>query len=225
MTESTATPIEGWSKEDKFNLLRAIREFGSHDIEKIQGFMFSKSCEEISGAIEYYRSKALQNPNAKKKREKRKLNTTTTPLGRWAAALIDNKSYDELRTDISTALRLVAEFEERSPKTCTEQYNFGAVYQTLANALDGRVLSDDQKVNALIEKCLIDAAILSKAFKCKSFVKDVINDIHLTTDWMDDIVLLKASDDSDLANIGHIICHKAYNPLNISINDLQCGKK
>ncbi|CAH4019333.1 uncharacterized protein LOC123707386 [Pieris brassicae] len=224
MSETTATPVEGWSKEEKFNLLRAIREFGSHDIEKIQGFMFSKSCDEISGAIEYYRSKAFQNPNVKRKREKRKLNTSTTPLGRWASALMDNKGYDELRTDISTALRLVAEFEERSPKTCTEQYNFGAVYQALANALDGRVLPDDQKVNALIEKCLIDTAVFSKAFKRNSLVKDVINDINLSTDWMDDIVLLKASDDSDLANIRHIIGHKAYNPLNISINHLQCGK-
>ncbi|XP_047515044.1 uncharacterized protein LOC125056130 [Pieris napi] len=224
MTESTATPIEGWSKEEKFNLLRAMREFGSQDIEKIQGFMFSKSYEEISGAIEYYRSKAFQNPNVKKKREKRKLNTSTTPLGHWASALMDNKGYEELRTDISTALRLVAEFEERSPKTCTEQYNFGAVYQALANALDGRVLSDDQKVNTLIEKCLIDTAIFSKAFKTTGFVKDVIKDMNLT-ESIDDIVVLKASDDSDLANIRHIISHKAYNPLNISINDLQCGKK
>lgn len=221
MTELQKKLIEGWSKEEKFNLLRAMREFGSRDIEKIQSLITSKTCKEIAKAIEYYRAKAFINPQVLRKREQRKINICATPLGRWAKALTDTKSYDELKTDIATALRLIADFEERSPKACTEQYNFGKAYHTLANALDGRILPDDPKENTLLEKCLIDTANASKTLKTFS-VQDVISDIVISADWVDDnIIIHKANENAELANIRCILNQREYNPLQLSENHLK----
>ncbi|CAG4937401.1 unnamed protein product [Colias eurytheme] len=212
-SDTEARTLEGWTKEEKFQLLQALKEYGCSDIDQIQSFICSKTTKEIKDAIKFYNRKALQNPAVLKKKKKRTANASIAPIASWAKLLTDTKSFDELNTEIALALRLIAEFEDKPPVVCTNKVDFKAAYSYLANALEGKPLPDNKFVKAIFEKCLYDIAVASKSFLKPQTLKKLIKDMNLCDQGIK--INSQASNSTEFTTIKYLANQGQYNPLNI----------
>ncbi|CAK1553589.1 unnamed protein product [Leptosia nina] len=216
-TNPKAENLKNWTRSEKFELLRALQEFGS-DIEQIDYYISTKSRKEIEQAIEYYKSKALQNPEVIRKRNRRIASKSTAPLTNWASALSDSRSFEELQTDTATALRLIADFEDKPPLVSTDKYDFKSAYQILANALDGKVLPNDIKSKSLVDKCVIDTAYFSTTYKKPTFIKGILSNV--TFSESDVYLPPELGESPEEMNLSYLIQQREYNPLNLTFNDI-----
>lgn len=207
----------GWSREDKYTLLQAIKFSDSSDIERIQLSLPSKTTEEISQVIAFYKKKAQEHPKVKDRmtRERRAMtNISQVPLSQWTKLLTDTFTYKELETETATALRLIAEFDNIPGAVCTGGVDFKAVYHALANSMEGKSLPDDKLINAILEKCIIETAYSSKAFIRNTAFKNVIHQINLTDKEISSFP--RPTDNHELNTLRHLSSQRRYNPLNIS---------
>ncbi|XP_038210812.1 uncharacterized protein LOC119831494 [Zerene cesonia] len=212
-SETETRTLEGWAKEEKFQLLQALNEYGCTDVDNIQSFLSYKTREEVETAINFYNRKALQNPAVISKRKKRRANSSIIPIANWAKLLTDTKSFEELNTEIALALRLIAEFEDKPPVVCTDKIDFKAAYSCLANALEGKPLPDNIFIKAIFEKCLYDIAVASKSFLKPQTLKKIISDINITDHGIK--INSQVTNTTEFTTIKYLASQGQYNPLNI----------
>ncbi|XP_061377779.1 uncharacterized protein LOC133319007 [Danaus plexippus] len=206
--------LEGWTKQEKFNLLQAIKENGSQYIQLISNFIPTKSEEEIKMAISYYKKKALEHPTTWiQKNIRRANNLPVIPLSVWAKNIIDTHSFESLGTETAAALRLIAQYEDRPASVCTANIDFKKAYTILADALEGKTIPHDHYILPVFEKCILETALTSKAYMKSSAYKQVIQSINNNTQ---EVNLFKVpDDDNELIALRHLACQISYNPLNI----------
>ncbi|CAH0727751.1 unnamed protein product, partial [Brenthis ino] len=216
---TSGTKLEGWSKEEKFELLQALKEYGSQNIDQIRNYITTKNEEEVRKAMQFYKEKALLQSNSQQKKVKKINNAPVIPLASWAKFITDSYGYEELQTETATALRIIADFEIKPPGVCTEKIDFRKVYHMLADATEGKQLPNDKLITAVFDKCIIETALTSKAFIKSTTYKQILQSIN-TTD-IDINVFSKPTDNIELATLRHLTSQKCYNPLNITENYLK----
>lgn len=213
-TNSAEGKLEGWTKEQKFELLEALKEVGSQNVEQIHEYLSYKTQDEIKTALEYYKKKASACPTPAQKRE-RKINVPTRPIIKWAKFIADSHEFEDLQTETATALRLIANFEDKPPATCTERIDFKKVYHVMADALEGKPLSEEPYVMALLDKCVIETALTSKTLcRGSTSIKNILQR-SCNPDEADVKPFTAPTTDLELLTLRHFISKKNYNPLNI----------
>ncbi|XP_075970497.1 uncharacterized protein LOC142972927 [Anticarsia gemmatalis] len=207
--------IEGWTKEEKFYLLQGLKVFKSHDIERIHEYISTKSPEQIVMAINHYKAIAAKHPVFQKRNAERakKCLKPRVPLSSWAKLLIDNRTLDELKTETSTAIRMIADLESIPPPVCTGNIDFRKLYHTIASAMEGKALTPDKITVAILNKCITETAMASKAFIKNSSYKYVINSIDLSDKEIN--TFPKPTENQDLSVLRHLASQKCYNPFRI----------
>lgn len=208
------TRLEGWNKQEKFQLLQALKDCGSQNIKQICCYISTKSEEQIKKAIQFYKEKAAIQTKARLHDAKRKKNTPIIPLASWAKCLTDSYGFDELQTETSTALRLIADFEVKPLGVCTEKIDFRKVYHLLADATEGKSLPNENSLMAIIDKCIIETALTSKAFIKNTSYKQFLQSINVSE--MNINAFIKPTDNMELATLRHLSSQANYNPLNIT---------
>ncbi|XP_047527195.1 uncharacterized protein LOC125064280 [Vanessa atalanta] len=211
--------LKGWTKEEKFQLLQALKEHGLHNIKEIIKCFVNKSEDEIKGAIEYYKNKALVHPKMQEKKSKKCNNLPTIPLASWAKFLIESYGFEDLQTETATALRIIADFEDKPPAVCTNKFDFKKIYHMLADALEGKPIPHDKLTMAMFDKCIVETALTSKAFIRSTAYKQILQSINISEKNMN--VLTKPTEDNELSILRHLASQKNYNPLNIPENYLK----
>ncbi|XP_045764650.1 uncharacterized protein LOC123866913 [Maniola jurtina] len=211
--------LEGWTKEEKFELLEALREVGTNDVEKIKELISNKTEVEIRSALDFYINKALATPTIRRK--ERKVFPPVVPLAGWAKYIIDTHGLKEYQTETYIALRLIAEFEDKPPSVMTEKIDFRKLYQILAEALEGKPLSKDKYISSVIYKCIVETALTSKAFNkgstCfKSILQASCNPVEEDVNEFS-----QPTDNVEFATLRNVSSRKNYNPLNIPVNNLR----
>lgn len=215
--------VEGWTKDEKYDLLLGLKTFGSYDIEKISSAIPNKTTEQIKNAIDYYKKKALNCPvtdMVKTKKEKNLIKSTTTiPLAGWAKLLTDSLQFKDLHTETATALRMIADFEHIPSASCTESIDFRKIYHNLANALDGKALPEDNLIKIILEKCAVETALTSKSFMRTSAYKNIVHTI--TVSDSENNVFPRSLENQELSTLRFLASQRSYNPLNIPENFLK----
>ncbi|XP_026485807.1 uncharacterized protein LOC113393236 [Vanessa tameamea] len=211
--------LKGWTKEEKFQLLQALKEHGLHNIKEIIECFVNKSEDEIKRAIEYYKNKALIHPKMQEKKSKKCNNLPTIPLASWAKFLIESYGFEDLQTETATALRIIADFEDKPPAVCTNKFDFKKIYHMLADALEGKPIPHDKLTMAMFDKCIVETALTSKAFIRSTAYKQILQSINISEKNMN--VLTKPTEDNELSILRHLASQKNYNPLNIPENYLK----
>ncbi|KPJ05672.1 hypothetical protein RR46_00646 [Papilio xuthus] len=208
--------IENWSKEEKYNLFQALKVCDFQDYEKLSTFITTKSVDDIRGAINHYKNKISEHPALCKRVKKsiKKSGGSLIPLADWAKFLTESINLKDLRTETATALRLIADFEEFPVPICTNNVDFSKIYHTLANALEGKTLTKDKMIISMVEKCLIDSALTSKAFIRSSSYKNVLKSLNISDKELNSFP--HYTDNQELTNIRHLASLRSYNPLNLS---------
>lgn len=213
--------IKDWSQEEKYHLLHALKTCGRHDIEKIQEYVISKSLEETKAAVDYYTSIALQHPLFQKPKQlmSKSSRKARAPLTDWAKLLTDNLSYNELRTETPTAVRMIADMEKIPSANCTENIDFRKVYHQIANSMEGKPVTPDLGTSAVLHKCLIETALSSKAFIKTTAFRYIIKNIDLSDREIN--TFPRPTDDEELAILRHLASQRSYNPLNVPEENLK----
>ncbi|XP_046960307.1 uncharacterized protein LOC124530277 [Vanessa cardui] len=211
--------LKGWTKEDKFQLLQALKEHGLHNTKEIIECFVNKSEDEVKGAIEYYKNKALVHPKMQEKKSKKCNSLPTIPLASWAKFLIESYGFEDLQTETATALRIIADFEDKPPAVCTNKFDFKKIYYMLADALEGKPIPHDKLTMAMFDKCIVETALTSKAFIRSTAYKQILQSINISEKNMN--VLTKPTEDNELSILRHLASQKNYNPLNIPENYLK----
>ncbi|CAG9785140.1 unnamed protein product [Diatraea saccharalis] len=213
--------LEGWTKCDKFDLLQALKIYGSHHYEEIQKMMPHKSINEIKTMIEYYRQKAKCHPSITEKTNDKKIihSISKVPLAMWAKLLTESLNFNELQTETVSALRLIADLEEIPSPVCTNNVDFKEIYLTIANAMEGKTLPDDPTINSILEKCIIETAYTSKSFIRNTSLRNVLDSINISEKEI--ISFPRPTDNIELATLRHLVAQRNYNPLNISEEHLK----
>ncbi|KPJ11334.1 hypothetical protein RR48_14973 [Papilio machaon] len=215
-SDSNTYGMENWTKEEKYNLFQALKVCDFHDYEKLSTFITTKSIDDIRGAIAHYKNKISKHPVLYKKVKKsiKKTGGNLIPLTDWAKFLTESLNLKDLRTETATALRLIADFEEFPAPICTNNIDFSKIYHTLANALEGKALTKDKMIISMMDKCLIDSALTSKAFIRSSSFKNVLKTLNMSDNELNSFP--HYTDNQELANIRHLASLRSYNPLNLS---------
>lgn len=211
--------LEGWTREEKYTLLTSLKIHGSQKIQQIRAEIPNKTEEEIRSAIDFYRKRSLQNrdtelPKFVAKPRKLPIKAPRIPLAQWAKVLTDTLPYKDLQTETKDAIRLIATFETFPHANNTEQIDFRKVYHQIADAMEGKSLIDDKLITEVLNTCLIDSVLHSKAFINPKVLKFIINSINLENR---DVVqgFNRPTKDCELATLRHLISQRNYNPLNI----------
>lgn len=217
--------LTGWNKEEKFQLLEALKEIGSQDVIQICTYIPTKNAEEVVTALNYYKSLCKTNSRKARQVQSKPNQATepTIPLASWAKHISDNHSFEEMQTETATALRLIADFEDRPTAVCTEGINFKKIYHTLADALEGKDLPEDKLSKKIIDKCAVETALTSKTFVRNNTFKQIFSlasGIDTEFEFMP-----KIPNNKELTNIRHLARQKSYNPLNIPENYLKASQK
>ncbi|XP_050343016.1 uncharacterized protein LOC126768766 [Nymphalis io] len=205
--------LKGWTKGEKFQLLQALKEHGLHNTKEIIECFVNKNEDDIKIAIEYYKKKALVHPIMQKKKAKKSNNLPIIPLASWAKFLIESYGFEDLQTETATALRIIADFEDKPPAVCTNKFDFKKIYYMLADALEGKPIPHDKLTMAMFDKCIIETALTSKAFIRSTAYKQILQSINIAEKNMN--VLTKPTEDTELSILRQLASQKNYNPLNI----------
>ncbi|CAH0627210.1 unnamed protein product [Chrysodeixis includens] len=209
--------IEGWTKEEKFDLMVALKNCGSHETGKIREYVTTRSFEEIEAAVFYYKQIAMKHPlfESKCKVEKtRQSRKPRMPLTGWAKLLTDSLRFNELHTETSTAVRLIADLETMPSPLCTGGVDFRQVYHQVANALEGKQLTTDLVTGAVLHRTITETALASKAFIKNTAYKYVLNEIDLSDKAIN--TFPRPTEDQELSVIRHLAAQRSYNPLRVS---------
>lgn len=216
IVEVSKDVIKGWTKDEKFYLLLALKTFGMHNIKKIQEYVSTKSLDETKAAVDYFKHIAIQHPVFEKRREVVKSKFTRkprVPLACWAQLLTDALNFNELRTETATAVRLIADLEKIPSPVCTDTIDFRQVYHQIANALEGKAVAPDLATTAILYKCVSETALSSKAFIKNVAYKYVINTIDLSDKEIN--MFPRPTEDKELSILRHLASQRSYNPLKV----------
>ncbi|XP_061709737.1 uncharacterized protein LOC133519698 [Cydia pomonella] len=207
--------LKHWTKDEIYELLQAIKVFGSQNVTCISQSIPNKSAQQIKDAIACYKERALSKQNPLKRKiwsSKKHVNRPPIPLISWAKFLQDSLSYKDLHTETATALRIIAEFDNIPAATHTENIDFRNIYHSIANAMEGKAIADNGPMVTILNKCIVDTALTSKAFMRLATLQNVV-------EWIDmsdkPCVLPRPTDNLELATLRHLASQRTYNPLGI----------
>ncbi|XP_047985838.1 uncharacterized protein LOC125226050 [Leguminivora glycinivorella] len=207
--------LKDWTKDEIYELLQTIKVFGSQNVTCISQSIPTKSEQQIKDAIECYKERAVSKHNPIKRKmwySRKHCNRPPIPLISWAKFLQDSLTFKDLHTETATALRIIAEFDNIPPAASTENIDFRNLYHALANAMEGKAIADDGPMLAILNKCIVDTALTSKAFMRLGTLQNII-------EWIDmsekPCVLPRPTDNFELATLRHLASQRTYNPLGI----------
>lgn len=209
-------PMQDWTEKEKYCFIKSLKLHGPEEINSIAEDVSTRNFEEIKAAIEYCirRATRLRNKTSDKRAQRsRRSKKPHMPLVDWGKLLTDNLSYNELRTETPTALRLIADLERIPSPECTDGIDFRNVYRQLANAMDGKPLNADLGTAAILHKCLIETALSSKAFIKTAALRNIITNIDLSEKEIN--MFPRPTEDHELAIIRHLASQRSYNPLKV----------
>lgn len=215
---------EEWTKDEKFVLFQALKDFGSYDIDSICQAVPTKSKEEIVETVNNFKKRAFKQqkgrPELRKKSQARHLRV---PLLSWAKLLIDSANFEDLKTDTANALRLIAKFENIPAPICTENIDFRCMYHVLANAMEGKALDQDYTIALVLDKCFTEAALVSKAFmKTTTLISIMENYLKAANTAHKELnTVYKAGTEPAEAAIKHLATRSNYNPFSIADSNFQ----
>lgn len=207
--------LEGWTKQEKYELLMGLKYYGSNEPAALIVSIPSKSLVEIQHAVNYYKRKALKHPTMNERKRKEKTNVKVfprIPIASWAKCLTDSSSYEDLQTETATALRLIADFENIPSPVCTNGIDFRKMYHFIADAMEGKSLPDGHQASTILDKCIVETALLSKSFMRNSTLQFLVENIDMKNQLNR---FPKATANNELGNIEHLLTQRNYNPLNI----------
>lgn len=207
---------QGWSNEDKYYLLQAIKCSHSNSIENIKTLLTTKSEKEIEETVKYYKKRAANHPFSTKtlppsRRALKKI--SRAPIAMWAKYLTDLYSYKELEAETSLALHLLADLDDIPAGVCTSGVDFKEIYHGLANAMEGKSLPVDKTINMILEKCILESAYAGKAFIRRTSFLNVLNAIYRSDK---EINVFRPTEKLELDAVRHLSSQRQYNPLNVS---------
>ncbi|XP_023935926.2 uncharacterized protein LOC112044338 [Bicyclus anynana] len=224
-TGSGNKQLEGWTKVDKFQLLQAFKKVGSN-VELIKEMIPYKTEAEIIEAVGYYKGLAYAqlpaaNPPPKVNKRKSSVKVPSTPLSEWAKLILDTHGTDGIQTATADALRLIAEYENRSDPIFTENIDFKKAYLMLADALEGKPIPDDKDIQAVFDKCIAETALTARELlKGNPALRELIQSLgNPATE--DSNKFAKPTEDAELTILRELITKMNYNPLNISEANLK----
>lgn len=215
---------EVWTKDEKFMLYQALKDFGSYDINSICLALPTKSKQQIEGAVNHYKNRAFkQNKGRPEGKRKTQAQYTRVPLLSWAKLLIDSSNFEELKTDTANALRLIAKFEHIPATICTENIDFRHLYHVLANAMEGKALQEDYTIALVLHKCFTEAALVSKAFMKNTTLISIMENYlkAVNTAHKEVNTVNKPGTEPAEAAITHLATKSNYNPFSISESNLK----
>uniref|UniRef100_A0A1E1WHD2 SANT domain-containing protein n=1 Tax=Pectinophora gossypiella TaxID=13191 RepID=A0A1E1WHD2_PECGO len=201
--------LSEWSKAEKYELLRILKQLGSHDIAAMQVAIPTKTSEQIQEAITYYKLKAYKVPSANGQKRKQKSDNnarSSLPLSNWAEFLTNTFTFEELQTEIAVALRIIADCSDIPPAACTDGVDYRKAYLLLANAVEGKPLPADKYQLLLINKCVLETALLSKAFIRNPILRHIIENMTITDQEVKNFPRIAAS--NELSTLLHLACQK-----------------
>lgn len=219
-----AVITEEWTKDEKFYLYQALKDFGSYNIDSICQAIPMKTKEQIVGAVNYYKKRAFkQHEGRPEGRRKAQTQHTRVPLLSWAKLLIDSSNFEELKTDTANALRLIAKFENIPATICTENIDFRHLYHVVANAMEGKALQEDYTIALVLDKCFTEAALVSKAFmKNATLISIMENYLKAANTAHKELnTVNKPGTEPSEAAIKHLATKSNYNPFSISESHLK----
>ncbi|PZC85350.1 hypothetical protein B5X24_HaOG201846 [Helicoverpa armigera] len=213
----------GWTRAEKFYLLKALEVTDRRNIEEIQDYLPNKSYDEVKAAIDYAVQEAYKRPEYKEAIAKlhkkyyrpNKWATPADPLARWAEKIKKSYPDKELRTETAVALRMIAECESVPPPSATENVDFREVYYQLANAIEGKPVTADIPTTAVLKKCLDETMIASRAFYRHSSPKHLLKLVIDAADEERTETLFARTSDQELSVLRSFVSQRSYNPLNI----------
>lgn len=213
-----------WTKDEKFYLYQALKDYGSYDIDAICTSIPTKSKEQVVAAVNHYKKRAFgQHEGRSEGRRRTQARRTRVPLLSWAKLLIDSSSFEELKTDTANALRLIAKFENIPATICTENIDFRHLYHALANAMEGKALQEDYTMALVLDKCFTEAALVSKAFMRNTTLISIMenylksaNTAHKELNTVNRPFIEPAE-----AAIKHLATKTNYNPFSIAESHLK----
>uniref|UniRef100_A0A2A4JUZ6 Myb-like domain-containing protein n=1 Tax=Heliothis virescens TaxID=7102 RepID=A0A2A4JUZ6_HELVI len=214
--------IRGWTQEEKYNLIQALKAGGLRNISLIQERVPTKTPEEIIAGLEYYKNIALQHPLLAVPEEQKKPKKKTShrrrahngPIMQWQQQLASAMEPEQLRTDTATAIRMIAESEDIPPKEMTEDIDIREVYHQIANCMEGKPIVADAGTSAVLHKCMIETSIRSKMHLTPE-VKDFVKNIEMPDKEGPAFTPPKPTEDAELAALRHLAAQRSYNPLNV----------
>ncbi|PZC79745.1 hypothetical protein B5X24_HaOG215836 [Helicoverpa armigera] len=213
--------IRGWTQAEKYNLIQALKAGGLNNMELIQESVPTRTAEELKAGLAYYKSVALQHPlltalEEKKKPKKKSSNRRKAngPILQWQQQLANALEPDQLRTETATAVRMLAEAEDIPAKELTGNIDFRKVYHQIANALEGRAIDFDAGTTAVLQKCLMDTAMRSKAH-LNPKMKDFLKKIEMPDKESPPVTQARPTSNAELAVLRHLTTQRNYNPLNV----------
>lgn len=210
--------LEGWTNEDRYNLFVALKNYPLHRIKAINTFIPTKTPDQIVAAISYFKDKTkkhktiLRNTNIAKKTKLRP--DLRVPLANWASLLTDSFRFEDLQTDTSNAIRLIADVEKIPPAYETQDVDFRKIYHQIANAMEGKGIITNKYTNAILKKCIVDTAFTSKSFIKHSTLKLLLSTVNFAQNESR-TGFPSHADDVGLVFLRQLALTRAYNPLNI----------
>lgn len=219
-----AVKPEEWTKDEKFLLYQALKDFGSYNIDNIYLAIPSKSKEQVVAAVNYYKKIAFkQHEGRPEGRRKTQSRHSRVPLLSWAQLLIDTSNFEDLKTDTANALRLIAKFENIPATICTENIDFRHLYHILANAMEGKALEEDYTMALVLDKCFTEAVLVSKAFMRNTTLISIMENYlkAANTAHKEITTVNKPGTEPAEAAIRHLASKDNYNPFSITQTNLK----
>ncbi|XP_026328802.1 uncharacterized protein LOC113236820 [Hyposmocoma kahamanoa] len=223
-SQSPAVIAEEWTKDEKFFLYQALKDFGSYDIDAICQAIPSKSKEQVAQAVNHYKKRAFKQHEGKPEgKRKTQVRHTRVPLLSWAQLLIDSSNFEDLKTDSANALRLIAKFENIPATICTENIDFRHLYHVVANAMEGKALQEDYTIALVLDKCFTEAVLVSKAFMRNTTLISIMENYlkAANTAHKEITTVYKPGIEPAEAAIRHLATKNNYNPFSIAESNLK----
>lgn len=221
------TPVisEEWTKDEKYYLYEALKDFGSYNIDALSLAIPTKSKQQIVEALNHYKKRAFKQHEGRSEAKRRIQikKETRVPLLSWAKLLIESSNFEDLKTDTANALRLIAIFENIPATICTENIDFRHIYHVLASAMEGKALQEDHTEALVLDKCLTEAALVSKAFMRNTTLISIMENYLKTADTAHKELntVNRPGAEPAQAAIKHLATKTNYNPFSIAEGNLK----
>lgn len=204
-----------WTKTEKFNLFTALNTVERKEFSKIRKeYVPTKSERQIQAAISYLSKKAYQHRdfvNYHKSQYNTKFKISV--LNKWTKNLKGSIPSQNLHTETATALKMIADCENLPPSAFTDGIDFREVYRQLANVMEGKPLTSDPLILAVLKICITETYLASKSFvKGSVAITNLIKTLNPDSSFAN---CPKPTDDPELSVLRQLAAQKCYNPLNI----------
>lgn len=206
--------LEGWTKDEKYDLLLGIKHYGFH-YDELRKRVPTKTVDQIKKVVDYY-SYVDNMPDDKislRQMRRNRKHEPQVPLAEWAELLTSTNDYKDLHTDCAKALRIIADHEKFPNPAHIDGVDFRKIYHCLADAMEGKPIPDDPIVAEVFKYCISEASELSKGIipPC-----ELQNLCQLMARGDGSVNIPFPTKDGGLQAIQTLMCQRNYNPLRVS---------